>query len=305
MSDSNRRTMSVLMVYAHPADSAWEGSGTLALHADLGDRVTVVICTDGERHHPDLFLEPDEAPGRKGEAQLVRGTLEDLRAVKRREAEAVAKIIGTHELVFLGWPDDEDMEWSKERVAQLRDIILRVRPDIVITHLPMARQAPTDPHTIISQLTVRAIATAGTRIRQVDGMAAHHVKEIFYLPMGGEIADSRQFFGEGIVCDVWIDTTSVIHRKVQAVDQIVSQRLYGSVARKVIEARDGRWGMLAGCSYAEPFLRVGGRTYSSLPMPESVINKQFIPNNLPGDLLIAHETPLATPAEALPRGAQH
>jgi LmbE family N-acetylglucosaminyl deacetylase len=300
---AERQKLSILIVYAHPADSGWEGSGTLAVHADLGDSITSVICTDGERHHPDLFLDAEEAPGRQGETHLVRGTLDELRALKRREAEQIAHIIGVRELIFLGWPDDEDMILSHDRVAEIRDIILRVRPDVVITHMPTVRMMPDDPHTVISQTVMRAIATAGTRIRQIDGVPAHHVKEIFYLPMGGEIADSRVNLAEGIVCDVWIDTTRVIARKVQAIDQLVSQRCHGRAARKVIESRDGRWGMLAGCSYAEPFLRWSGHTYSELPMAESIMSYKFVPNDLPGDQIIAHDVPLASPPEAL-RGGQ-
>lgn len=51
-----------MFVYAHVADSAKEASGTAAIHNDLGDTVTTAICTLGERHHNDLFLEADETP---------------------------------------------------------------------------------------------------------------------------------------------------------------------------------------------------------------------------------------------------
>jgi LmbE family N-acetylglucosaminyl deacetylase len=268
----------------------------MAMHADLGDTVTTLICTDGERHHPDMFLDDEEAPGRTGDARFMRGTLDDIRALKRREAKRVAKILGVSELVLLGWPDDEYMEITQSRVKQLRDVILRVRPDVLVTHLPLSRQAPYDAHTSVGQMVLRAIATAATRIRQVDGVAAHRVKEVFFMPMGGEIADSRSTLCEGIVCDVWIDITPVVARKVQAMDQIISQRYEGQAARKIVESREGRWGMLAGVSYAEPFLRSTGHTYTSLPMLESVLDKEFVPNDLPGDLITAHDVPLAAPS---------
>jgi len=293
--NNERRKLSLLIVYAHPADSACEGSGTMALHADLGDTVTSVICTDGERHHPDMFLDDGEAPGRKGTARFVRGTLDDIRALKRREAQRVAEILGISELILLSWPDDEYLEITPARIKQLADVILRVRPDVLISHLPSNRQAPHDAHTAVANMTLSAVAMAGTRIRQVDGVPAHHVKELFYMPMGGEIADSRSALCEGIVCDVWIEITPVIARKVQAMDQIVSQRYEGQTARKIVESREGRWGMLAGVSYAEPFLRSTGHTYTSLPVLESVLGKEFVPNDLPGDLITAHEVPLAAP----------
>jgi LmbE family N-acetylglucosaminyl deacetylase len=269
----------------------------MALHADQGDIVTAVICTDGERHHPDMFLDDQEAPGRKGTSRFVRGNLDDVKMLKRQEAQRVAEIVGISELLFLGWPDNEYMEITEERVQQLADVILRVRPDVLITHLPINRQAPQDAHTVVGHATLRAMAVAATRIRQIDGVAAHHVKEVFYMPMGGEIADSRDMLCEGIVCDVWIDITPVVARKVQAMDQIVSQGYDGQAARKIVESREGRWGMLAGSSYAEPFLRSRGHTFASLPLAETALSREFVPNDLPGDLITAHEVPRATPAD--------
>jgi hypothetical protein len=102
----------------------------------------------------------------------------------------------------------------------------------------------------------------------------------------------------GLVADFFVDTTAVVHRKVQAFDQYVSQGYEGRFARKVVEARDGRHGMLANTSYAEPFMFSRGTTYPALPLPETVLNRAYIPNDLPGDQLIAHAVPSATPPEA-------
>ena len=69
----------------------------------------------------------------------------------------------------------------------------------------------------------------------------------------------------------------------------------GQHTRKVVESREGRWGLIADCSYAEPFLSRSFHTYSSLPLPESAWNKEFGPNILPANLIVAHEVPLASP----------
>ncbi|HET9014892.1 MAG TPA: PIG-L family deacetylase [Thermomicrobiaceae bacterium] len=288
-------SLRLMLVYAHVADSACEAAGTAALHVARGDHVTTVICTNGERHHPDLFLATDEAPGRTRETEAVRASAGDVRGIKQREAEAVARIVGVHDLVLLDWPDDH-LEITAERIDQLAAQILRVRPHIIVTHLPVHARAAVDPHAHVGQLVLLARDVAASRIRQLDGVAAHHVKEIFYFPMGGEIADSRDPLCGGIVCDVWIDITAVVATKVRAMDQIVSQGYHGATARKIVESREGRWGMLAGVSYAEPFLRSSGRTYDSLPMPPRLLAQPFTPNNLPGDQLLAHRVPLATTA---------
>ena len=48
--------------------------------------------------------------------------------------------------------------------------------------------------------------------------------------------------------------------------------------------------MLSGVSYAEPFLR-GGRTYRALPMPDGWEERGFVPNDMPGDQVIALNVP--------------
>ena len=95
-----------------------------------------------------------------------------------------------------------------------------------------------------------------------------------------------------------MDITSVIHKKVQAMDQLVSQGYHGETARGIAEARDGRWGMIAQCAYAEPFLRPTGITYDSLPMPKSVLGKEYEPTVMRAGRNTAHRVPSATRPEA-------
>jgi 4-oxalomesaconate hydratase len=291
-----RRPLRILAVYAHVADTAGEAAGTIAIHADLGDAITAVVCTDGERHHPSLFLDADEAPGRPDGLPHLEGSLDRIRALKRREAVRVGAILGVADVRFLGW-EDGHLEVTQARIRELAAVILDVRPDLILAPLPHHQMGGTDPHATVGRLVLLARAEAESRIRQVDGVAAHHTPESIYYPMGGEIADSRDPLVDGIVCDIWIDTSRVIERKVRALDQIVSQGYHGSVGRKIVEARDGRWGMLAGTAYAEPFLR-GGRTYDELPMTPRVLDRVYHPTDLPGDVLTASGVPSAVPVDA-------
>ena len=72
----------------------------------------------------------------------------------------------------------------------------------------------------------------------------------------------------------------------------------GDTARWIIESRDGRWGMIAGSAYAEPFLRPSGIRYNSLPMPETVIGFNWKPTVVPGAPLSASKIPSGTPDSA-------
>jgi LmbE family N-acetylglucosaminyl deacetylase len=267
----------------------------MAVHVDRGDDVHVVICSDGERHHVALFLDADEAPGR-GDLPFLNASLDQIRALKRREAERAMAIIGTRPPVFFGWPD-EHLAPGHDEVRQLADVMLRVRPDLVVSHLRHhTHGGDVDSHSAVGAAVSRAGELASSRIRQVDGVPLHWVREWMWFPQG-DLADSRDLLNPGIVADVWVDITPVVERKIQAMDQIVSQGYHGTLARKVVESREGRWGMLSGVSYAEPFLR-GGRTYSALPMPEGWATRGFVPNDLPGDQVIATLVPSATPDDA-------
>ena len=65
-----------------------------------------------------------------------------------------------------------------------------------------------------------------------------------------------------------------------------------------VEARDGRWGMIAGCAYAEPFLRPAAITYDSLPMPPRVMEQEYQATELHKGRGTARNVPYATPPEA-------
>lgn len=225
-------------------------------------------------------------------------TLESYRNFKAREAERIADVLGVHELILLGWTDHE-IYFDLDKAHELADVIRKVAPDIVITRLPVDNGPSINDHPTTGRIVMKALEIVGNRVREFDGVdASHGVKQVFFSFAGGEEVNSNNFFVPGIVPDVWVDTTSVIHKKVQAMDQLASQGYEGETARWIAEARDGRWGMIAGCAYAEPFLRPQAITYDSLPMPPRVVGKEFEPTVLHTARGTARNTPSATPPEA-------
>ena len=89
-----------------------------------------------------------------------------------------------------------------------------------------------------------------------------------------------------------------MEKKISAIGQCVSQGYQGTCARKIIEARDGQWGMLCGCSYAEPWLRERAPCCRCLPIRDEDLDKPFYVNDLPGDLMISHDVPSTVPSDA-------
>ena len=96
----------VLAVYAHPDDADVGCGGTLALWADRGCAVHLVICTDGGRGTADPSVTPEAL-------------------VERRTAEvaAAAEVVGVASYRLLGAPDgelDERTGFRGELVALIR-----------------------------------------------------------------------------------------------------------------------------------------------------------------------------------------
>ncbi|NPV70136.1 MAG: PIG-L family deacetylase [Firmicutes bacterium] len=105
--------LSVLAVVAHPDDAEWYCGGTLARTVAAGSKVTVIVATDGER----------------GRGAPSSG---ELAAIRRREQQEAARIMGYTRTVFLEIPDRgvSRADDLKGRIAAVWD---EVKPDIVLT----------------------------------------------------------------------------------------------------------------------------------------------------------------------------
>jgi len=77
----------MLVISAHAADFVWRAGGAVALAASRGDRVKVLCLTYGER-------------GESASAWRAGKTLEEIKALRRGEAESAAATLGA-EIEFL------------------------------------------------------------------------------------------------------------------------------------------------------------------------------------------------------------
>ena len=246
-------------IYAHPADVATEAAGTMAIHADRGDELTAVVLSDGIRMHPH-FLTVGE-----GAASPEPVSHAGLRGVQARRGPPGGRGSSASRTPssWAGTPDFFNA--TDERIATLARVIVRYRPDVILTHYPVGPYL-IDSNAFAGIYATRAMHEATTLIPQVDGVEPHYTKELFFFLMDQSMDTRSNIDTPGIVADFFVDTTAVIARKVQAFDQYVSQGYEGQFARKVVEARDGRHGMHAETSYAEPFLRSRSASYDALPI---------------------------------------
>ena len=149
---------SLVFFHAHPDDEAISTGGTMALAADAGHRVTLVVATRGEMGEPvDGVLDDGELLGERREQEL------------RRSAE----ILGVETVEFLGYRDsgmvDEpsnndptcfwqaDLEEAAERMAA---ILRRSDADLLIGYDPNGVYGHPD-HVKVHLVGARAAEIAG------------------------------------------------------------------------------------------------------------------------------------------------
>lgn len=99
--------MNVLAIGAHPDDIEYSCGGTLIRHVQRGDRVFLLVVTEGA-----MGGEPE---------------------VRRREQEEAARIIGAEEVFFGGYADTR-FECNRESIMKIESFVKKVAPDTVYTH---------------------------------------------------------------------------------------------------------------------------------------------------------------------------
>ncbi|MEW2301765.1 PIG-L family deacetylase [Streptomyces sp. NPDC006655] len=131
------RPLTLMAVHAHPDDEATSTGGVLARYAAEGVRTVLVTCTDGGCGDGPGGVKPGD-PGHDPAA---------VAALRRRELEASCEVLGIGHLELLGYADSGMMGWPAntapgsfwstpvdEAAARLAELMLRHRPDVVVTY---------------------------------------------------------------------------------------------------------------------------------------------------------------------------
>ena len=109
-----------LVVSAHAADFVWRCGGAIALHRKLGYEVTVVCLSYGER-------------GESARLWKEGRTLEEVKAIRRREAESAAKVLDVSDIRFLDL-GDYPLEIGRDDKFRLVELIRAVQPKFMLSH---------------------------------------------------------------------------------------------------------------------------------------------------------------------------
>ncbi|MBX6355556.1 MAG: PIG-L family deacetylase [Micromonosporaceae bacterium] len=193
-----RADASLLIVSAHAADFVWRAGGAAALYATAGARVTVACLSYGER-------------GESARLWRAGHTLEEIKQIRRSEAEQAAAILGADLRTFDA--GDYPLVETPELVDRLVDLYRETQPTFVLTH------TASDPyncdHPTAFQLAMKArilAQAAGVK----PGSEVIGAPPVFcFEPHQTEVSGFRP--------DLLLDITEVWDRKVEAMHAMRGQ----------------------------------------------------------------------------------
>ncbi len=188
----------VLVFEAHGDDMEFFAGGTIAKFAAGGHEVSVVVATDND----------------KGSFEL---NADEMRAVRDRELQGAAKVLGVSRVIPLGYSDG-DLAYDvspKELRGQFMRLIRELKPDIMFTWDPFTSYEGHPDH--------RAVAVAANEAASFahfpnfypehlsDGLAPHYVGEQWYFAKAPR--DQSKF----------VDIDETIDKKIEALWQHEAQ----------------------------------------------------------------------------------
>lgn len=195
-----------LVVSAHAGDFVWRAGGAIAAAVLRGERAVIVCLSYGER-------------GESASQWLQGKSLDEVKAVRRAEAEAAAASLGADiEFLDLG---DYPLTESPEGIEALVDVFRRTQPDVVLTH-PLADPYNGDhPAAARMALQARVLAQA-IGVSNRDGTVPTTEQIIgappvfFFEPHQPEQSDFKP--------NVLLDITDAFERKRAAMECLPAQQ---------------------------------------------------------------------------------
>lgn len=265
------QNLRILAVNAHPHDFT-HYAGTLGIHASRGDQVTVVSVTTGANTHNERLHDEMMKPAEERDPEVMAQTEDDYVAVKGDELRAACAVFGISDVRILGFPQPFRIKLYPESIEALRDVILDVRPHVMITQSPYFKGPHSevsgipDDHdeTAYASMEARGIASTARpgETVQPHTIAATYFPGVYFQP--------REF-------DFIVDISDWFDKRVEAEALYRSQGHYPAFARRRMEVSLGNTGWFAGTMYAEAFVREKAELVSKIEVPESALRRASEP----------------------------
>jgi 4-oxalomesaconate hydratase len=202
---------STLVISAHAADFVWRSGGAIALAAARGERVSVLCLSYGER-------------GESASAWRAGKTLEEIKAMRRAEAENAAGVLGA-EISFLD-AGDYPLRETDELTDRIVAVFRQVNPSVVLTHTLADPYNQDHPAAARLALQARVLAQAIGYPAPGEPIGAPPV--FLFEPHQPEMCDFKP--------DVLLDITPVFDTKRKAMECMAAQQhlweYYTDLARR-------------------------------------------------------------------------
>jgi LmbE family N-acetylglucosaminyl deacetylase len=221
-----------MVVVAHADDAEWGCSGTVARWCAEGWEVVYVLCTDGSKGSDDPEI-----------------TSEELVKIRQQEQLNAGKVLGLHNVVFLGY-EDSLLQPTLDLRRDIAREIRRYRPDVLICMGPTRRFTGNGyighpDHFASGEAALSAVfPTARDRLTfpelLQEGLEPHKVREVWIM--------------EHDNADQYVDVTDYIETSIAALQQHKSQ-VTAEEADKYMRQWRSRVGEKVGFKYAEGFKR--------------------------------------------------
>jgi LmbE family N-acetylglucosaminyl deacetylase len=243
--------LKVMAFCAHSADSADLAGGTLAKYANNGHEVMVVMLSLGAKSH------------------VMKSTgLEELRAIKRGEAERAYAHLGVQHVRCLEYEEDP-LVLGRQEITDMVNIIREFGPDIVITHHPSADVVP--DHAEAGRAVRHACHCAG-RPGFDSALPIHIVPNLFVHGLGITDRGQRLTGSPAALPDVYVDITDTIQQKMDALAEFATQHYTAEFNERRKHGIEGHYGLEVGVTYAEAFYSMRPIVMDELPLSKGAVN---------------------------------
>ncbi len=272
MASKTSKQLTILAVVAHPHDIT-HMCGTLAHHVQDGDRVTVVTMTGGTHAHNQKLIDEMRKPAEQRNLAILQESEEAYGNRKAGEFRRVCALFGISDARLLSYAD---YPWrlSEDMYQAVAEIILEVRPDIILTHAP--RQ--TNERGWIAYTRHASHADCGIIVGEASGLAAqpdvksgrqsHPHPTVFYMGVDFPLEQSELF----------VDISDQAENRIKAEILFTSQDHTPEFANKRINIGAGFMGWMSGTSYAEGWVRARPQLARRLDLTDEEIARRDLPS---------------------------
>lgn len=240
-------TKTALVISAHAADFVWRCGGAIALHQKLGYEVTVACLSYGER-------------GESARLWKEGKNLDEVKSIRRREAENAAKALNVHDIQFFDL-GDYPLVVDHDAKMKLVDLVRSVQPRFMLSH------SQYDPYN-----TDHMYATeVALEVRMIAQAWGHNPGEKVLGAPQLYLFEPHQTEQMGWKPDVFLDITEVWDQKRAAIECMEGQQHLWDFYTNVAENRGNHFRRNSGgqaggraAKYAEGFQSIFPRTVDEL-----------------------------------------